>query len=114
MNPMVRRPARPEGRVTFGDLDLTPTTKPTHDYVYEVEPYDYLGPANGQQRAECKATPAMRAFNAVLLAIVLIVTGLVLMGAGVYIGATDPSVWTDLPLTPEPSGERAEPEESAK
>lgn len=75
---------------------------------------DRLGPETPEMRAERKATPAMRIFNAVLMTIVLIVTGLVLMGAGVYIGATDPSVWTELPLTPEPSGERAEPEESAR
>lgn len=66
-------------------------------------------PAKNEQ-----ASPAMRIFNAVLMTVVLIVTGLVLMGAGVYIGATDPTVWTDLPFTPEPSGERAEPEESAR
>lgn len=75
---------------------------------------DYLGRATPETRAEVKASPARRAFNAVLMTVVLIVTGLVLMGAGVYIGATDPSVWTDLPVTPEPSGERAEPEESAR
>ena len=75
---------------------------------------DYLGPATTEQVAQVKASPARRAFNAALMTVVLIATGLVLMGAGVYIGATDPSVWTDLPFTPEPSGERAEPEESAK
>lgn len=75
---------------------------------------DPLGAETPAQRAERKASPAMRIFNAVLMTVVLIVTGLVLMGAGVYIGATDPSVWTDLPFTPEPSGERAEPEESAR
>ena len=75
---------------------------------------DPLGAPTPETRAEVKAAPARRAFNAVLMAVVLIVTGLVLMGAGVYIGATDPSVWTDLPFTPEPSGERAEPEESAR
>lgn len=75
---------------------------------------DYLGPATPEQVTEVKASPAMRAFNAVLTTVVLTVTGLVLMGAGVYIGATDPTIWTELPFTPEPSGERAEPEESAR
>lgn len=82
-----------------------------NDALYVIDP---LGAPTPEQVAEAKATPAMRIFNAVLMTVVLIVTGLVLMGAGVYIGATDPDVWTELPLTPEPSGERAEPEESAR
>lgn len=81
------------------------------DYTVVIDP---LGAETPEQRAERKATPAMRIFNAVLMTVVLIVTGLVRMGARVYIGATDPTVWTELPLTPEPSGERAEPEESAR
>lgn len=77
---------------------------------------DPLGAEAPEMRAERKAaeSPARQALNAVLMTVVLIVAGLVLMGAGVYIGATDPSVWTELPFTPEPSGERAEPEGGAR
>lgn len=99
-------------KVTYDGADLSPCCeRGMTDYVFTIDP---LGPATPETRAEVKAAPAMRAFNAVLMTVVLIVTGLVLMGAGVYIGATDPSVWTDLPFTPEPSGERAEPEGSAR
>lgn len=104
-------------KVTYDGVDLSPCCeRGMTDYVFTIDPVgaDYLGPATSETRAEVKAAPAMRTFNAVLMTVVLIVTGLVLMGAGVYIGATDPSVWTDLPFTPEPSGERAEPEESAR
>lgn len=79
--------------------------------TYVIDP---LGAETPEQTAERKPTPAMRIFNAVLMTVVLIVAGLVLMGVGIYIGATDPGMWTDLPLTPEPSGERAEPEEGAR
>ena len=100
-----------EDRVSFDDY----FTAARVDAEAEAREYvDRLGPATPETRAEVKATPARRAFNAVLMTVVLIVTGLVPMGAGVYIGATNPSVWTDLPFTPEPSGERAEPEESAR
>ncbi len=87
-----------------------------NDYLITIDPQsvDRLGPATPEQAAEVKDSPARKVFDALVMAVVLTVTGLVLMGAGLYIGATDPSVWTDLPLTPEPSGERAEPEESAK
>ena len=99
-------------KVTYDGVDLSPCCeRGMTDYVFTIDP---LGAPTPEQVAEVKAAPARRAFNAVLMTVVLIVTGLVLMGAGVYIGATDPSVWTDLPFTPEPSGERAEPEESAR
>lgn len=75
---------------------------------------DHLGPATPDQRAEAANSLGRKVLNAIVLAVSMTVVGLVLMGAGIYIGATDPDTWTQLPFTPEPSGERAEPEESAR
>ena len=101
-------------KVTYDGVDLNPCCeRGMTDYVYTIDP---LGAETPEMRAERKAaeSPARQALNAVLMTVVLTVAGLVLMGAGIYIGATDPDTWTQLPLTPEPSGERAEPEESAR
>lgn len=86
-----------------------------HVVIYD-EPVviDPLGAPTPEQVTEVKDSRARRAFNAVLVTIVLAVAAVVLMGAGVYIGATKPDTWNYVPFTPEPSGERAEPEEGAK
>lgn len=83
----------------------------TDKHVFVIDP---LGAPTPEQVAEVKDSRARRAFNAVLVTIVLAVAAVVLMGAGVYIGATKPDTWNYVPFTPEPSGERAEPEEGAK
>lgn len=103
----------------FGDLFLGPIDlyEPTHDdYVYVVDPksIDRLGPATPEQRAEVANSLGRKVLNAIVTAVAMTLVGLVLMGAGIYIGATDPDTWTQLPFTPEPSGERAEPEEGAR
>lgn len=89
-----------------------------NDHVYVIDPVgsevDRLGPANAEQRAEVAASPGRKVLNAIVTAVAMTVVGLVLMGAGIYIGATDPDTWTQLPFTPSPSGERAEPEEGAR
>ena len=76
-----------------------------NEHIVTIDPRqaDYLGPANAEQRADRKTAepPAQRVLNAVALTVVLVVAGVVLMGAGVYIGAQDPDIWTQLPLTPE-------------
>ena len=70
---------------------------------------DRLGPATPDQIAERKAAeaPARKVLNAIITAVAMTAVGLVLMGAGIYIGATDPDTWSQLPGVP--SGERAEP-----
>lgn len=85
----------------------------TFSGTYVIDP---LGAETPEMRAERKAAeaPARKVLNAVVTAVAMTVVGLALMGAGIYIGATDPDTWTQLPFTPEPSGERAEPEESAR
>lgn len=88
---------------------------------------DRLGPETPEMRAERKASPAMRTFNKVIVALVLIIAALVIWASGVFVGAMQPTVWNHLPFVVDspcdlvdgpcrvvPSGERAEPEESAK
>lgn len=99
------------GEVPFEDYWADARATAHNEAVFTIDP---LGAPTPEQVAEVKASPGMRALHAVLMTIGLTVAGLVLMGAGIYIGATDPDTWTQLPFTPEPSGERAEPEEGAR
>lgn len=92
----------------------------TDKHVYTIDPHaaelDRLGLATPDQLADRKAAESTgrKVLNAIVTAVAMTLVGLVLMGAGIYIGATDPDTWTQLPFTPEPSGERAEPKEGAK
>lgn len=87
-----------------------------NDLIVTIDRLGAETPETPEMRDERKAaeSPARQALNAVLMTVVLTVAGLVLMGAGVYIGATKPAAWNHLPFVPSLSGERAEPEESAK
>jgi flagellar basal body-associated protein FliL len=86
--------------------------------VFTIDPasVDRLGRSNADQRAERKEAESrgQKALNAVMVTVVLTVAAIALMAAGVFIGATKPEVWNYVPGVPSPSGERAEPEESAR
>lgn len=93
---------------------MTQYSKPPTFADLGIFTIDRLGPATKEQRAEVTNSLGRKVLNAIVTAVAMTVVGLVLMGAGIYIGATDPDTWTQLPFTPEPSGERAEPEEGAR
>lgn len=83
--------------------------------------FDYLGPATPEQVAEVKAArkaEQRKAIKETLAAYLLLFVVAAFFALGTVVGdATDSNI-TDieipLPFTPEPSGERAEPEESAR
>jgi hypothetical protein len=84
-----------------------------NDAMYVIDP---LGAETPAQRTERKEQESLggQLLNIAIVTVVLFVAAVALMASGIYIGATKPEVWNYVPGVPSPSGERAEPEESAK
>jgi hypothetical protein len=85
------------------------------EYV-ETVVIDRLGAPTPEQVAERNERESFgrQMVNAFIVTVVLFVAAVALMASGIYIGATKPEVWNYVPGVPSPSGERAEPEESAR
>ena len=106
-------------KVTYDGVDLSPCCeRGMTDYVFTIDP---LGPATPETRAEVKSarrTEQRKATKELVTAYLVMALVAAAFGLGSLVGNVTDSDFRDidihLPFTPEPSGERAEPEESAR
>lgn len=81
--------------------------------TFVIDPLGAETPAQRTERKE-RESRGSQLLNIAIVTVVLFVAAVALMASGIYIGATKPEVWNYVPGVPPPSGERAEPEESAR